>query len=142
MRKNARVISAILVFSLCATVQANKYGSVEPIANSAVIDTTPLRDQPLRVERGREQHEVLTGQGEHRRIGDRAAEQCDARAEGGDRSGERRPRGAVPDEEVGAARDDAQVPGREVERGQHHGLAGELAAVSADERRDPGDAGR
>ncbi len=49
MRKNARVITAILVFSLCATVQANKYGSVEPIANSAVIDTTPLRDQPLRV---------------------------------------------------------------------------------------------
>jgi hypothetical protein len=31
------------------TVQANTYGSVEPIANPAVIDTTPLRDQPLKV---------------------------------------------------------------------------------------------
>lgn len=49
MREKARVIAAILVFSVCTTVQANKYGSVEPIANPAVIDTTPLRDQPLRV---------------------------------------------------------------------------------------------
>ena len=49
MRKTARAITAVLVISICATVQANKYGSVEPIANSAVIDTTPLRDQPLRV---------------------------------------------------------------------------------------------
>ena len=49
MRINARVVTVGLVFSLCSTVQANKYGSVEPIANPAVIDTTPLRDQPLRV---------------------------------------------------------------------------------------------
>ncbi len=49
MRINARVVTVGLVFSLCSTVQANKYGSVEPIANRAVIDTTPLRDQPLRV---------------------------------------------------------------------------------------------
>jgi hypothetical protein len=49
MNINARIVTAVLVFSLCGTVQANKYGSVEPIANPAVIDTTPLRDQPLRV---------------------------------------------------------------------------------------------
>jgi hypothetical protein len=34
---------------LNATLQANTYGSVEPIANPDVIDTTPLRNQPLRV---------------------------------------------------------------------------------------------
>jgi hypothetical protein len=44
-----RVLTAVLVVSLSGTLQANKYGSVEPIANPAVIDTTPLRDQPLRV---------------------------------------------------------------------------------------------
>lgn len=49
MRFTARVITAMLVLSLSSTLQANKYGSVEPIANPAVIDTTPLRDQPLRV---------------------------------------------------------------------------------------------
>jgi hypothetical protein len=49
MKITSRVVTAVLCFSLCVTVQANKYGSVEPIANPAVIDTTPLRDQPLRV---------------------------------------------------------------------------------------------
>jgi hypothetical protein len=49
MRLTARVVTAVLFFALCSTVQANKYGSVEPIANRAVIDTAPLRDQPLRV---------------------------------------------------------------------------------------------
>jgi hypothetical protein len=49
MKVHARVVTAVLVIVLCTTVQANKYGSVEPIANPAVIDTTPLRDQPLRV---------------------------------------------------------------------------------------------
>jgi hypothetical protein len=49
MKFTARVVTAVLVVSLCSTVQANKYGSVEPIANPAVIDTTPLRNQPLRV---------------------------------------------------------------------------------------------
>ncbi len=45
----ARFLAVVLFVSLCGTVHANKYGSVEPIANSAVIDTTPLRDQPLKV---------------------------------------------------------------------------------------------
>jgi len=49
MKVTARVVTALLVFSLCSTVQASKYGSVEPIANPAVIDTTPLRDQPQKV---------------------------------------------------------------------------------------------
>jgi hypothetical protein len=49
MRVTVRVVTAALFVSLCSTVQASKYGSVEPIANPAVIDTTPLRDQPLRV---------------------------------------------------------------------------------------------
>ena len=49
MRVNSRLVTAVLFLSLCSSVQANKYGSVEPIANPAVIDTTPLRDQPLRV---------------------------------------------------------------------------------------------
>jgi hypothetical protein len=49
MKATARLLTAALSVTLCTTVQANKYGSVEPIANPAVIDTTPLRDQPLRV---------------------------------------------------------------------------------------------
>jgi hypothetical protein len=49
MRVTARVVTVVLFVSLCSTVQASKYGSVEPIANPAVIDTTPLRNQPLRV---------------------------------------------------------------------------------------------
>ena len=35
-----RLFTAVLFFLLCGTVQATKYGSVEPIANPAVIDTT------------------------------------------------------------------------------------------------------
>jgi hypothetical protein len=46
---SARVVTVVLCVTFCATVHATKYGSVEPIANPAVIDTTPLRDQPLRV---------------------------------------------------------------------------------------------
>jgi hypothetical protein len=49
MRFTARAVTAALFFSFCVTVEANKYGSVEPIANPAVVDTTPLADQPLRV---------------------------------------------------------------------------------------------
>jgi hypothetical protein len=49
MRVNAIVATAVVSFWLCSPLQANKYGSVEPIANPAVIDTSPLRDQPLRV---------------------------------------------------------------------------------------------
>jgi hypothetical protein len=40
---------AILSLSLLVDARANTYGSVEPIANPAVIDTRPLRDQDLRV---------------------------------------------------------------------------------------------
>src|SRR5262245_1716047 len=49
MKVVARFVAAVVFVSLCGTVHANKYGSVEPIANSAVIDTTALRDQPLKV---------------------------------------------------------------------------------------------
>ena len=49
MRVNPIVATAVGSFLLCSPLQANKYGSVEPIANTAVIDTTPLRDQPLNV---------------------------------------------------------------------------------------------
>ena len=49
MRVKASLLAVVLSFALGATLQANTYGSVEPIANPAVIDTTPLRDQPLRV---------------------------------------------------------------------------------------------
>jgi hypothetical protein len=48
--KTARVLLAtVLSFPLVGTAQANTYGSVEPIANPAVIDTRPLRDQDLDV---------------------------------------------------------------------------------------------
>jgi hypothetical protein len=49
MRIKATVVAIVLSFALCATLKANTYGSVEPLANPAVIDTNPLRDQPLRV---------------------------------------------------------------------------------------------
>jgi hypothetical protein len=49
MKVTSRVVTTVLLFAFCTTVQANTFGSVEPIANPAVIDTTPLRDQPLRV---------------------------------------------------------------------------------------------
>ena len=49
MRIKASVVAVVLSFALCATLKANTYGSVEPLANPAVIDTNPLRDQPLRV---------------------------------------------------------------------------------------------
>ena len=45
----ARAVTAVLVLTICSPLHANKYGSVEPIANPAVIDTSPLRDQPLKV---------------------------------------------------------------------------------------------
>ena len=48
MRASARLLTAALCFSLYAPLEANTYGSVEPIANSAVIDTSPLREQPLK----------------------------------------------------------------------------------------------
>ena len=49
MRVTAIVVTAALSFPLSASLQANTYGSVEPFANPAVIDTSALRDQPLRV---------------------------------------------------------------------------------------------
>ena len=49
MRVTQNLVTGALVFSLCWTTQASTYGSVEPLANPAVIDTSPLRDQPLKV---------------------------------------------------------------------------------------------
>jgi hypothetical protein len=49
MRVTASCVAAALSFALGATLQANTYGSVEPVANPAVIDTRSLSDQPLRV---------------------------------------------------------------------------------------------
>jgi hypothetical protein len=49
MKTLRAVLAAVLSFSLLSTARANTYGSVEPIANPAVIDTTPLRDQDLDV---------------------------------------------------------------------------------------------
>ena len=47
MRKTAGLISLVLSVALSASLHATTYGSVEPIANQAVIDTTPLLNQPL-----------------------------------------------------------------------------------------------
>ena len=49
MKASATLAIAVLSISLPCTLRAQTFGSVEPIANPAVIDTTPLRDQPLRV---------------------------------------------------------------------------------------------
>jgi hypothetical protein len=49
MRFGASLLTLSLVIVPCGTLQANKYGSVEPIANSAVIATGPLSGQPLKV---------------------------------------------------------------------------------------------
>jgi hypothetical protein len=49
MRKTAGLISLVLGVALSASLHATTYGSVEPIANQAVVDTTPLLNQPLRV---------------------------------------------------------------------------------------------
>ncbi len=49
MRATAKVATVVLFIVLSVRVEANKYGSVEPIANSAVIDTGPLTAQALKV---------------------------------------------------------------------------------------------
>jgi hypothetical protein len=49
MRFSARVIAAVFLVSVCVPLHADTFGSVEPIANSAVIDTGALRDQSLKV---------------------------------------------------------------------------------------------
>ncbi len=49
MKPATLVLTGILSSSLAASGLASTFGSVEPIANPAVIDTRPLRDQPLDV---------------------------------------------------------------------------------------------
>jgi hypothetical protein len=49
MSLTVRVVALVLSVSLSATVQASTYGSVEPIANPAVLDTGLLAAQPLTV---------------------------------------------------------------------------------------------
>jgi hypothetical protein len=49
MKTTTILSTTVLSVSLLGTAQANTYGSVEPIANPAVIDTRPLRDQDLDV---------------------------------------------------------------------------------------------
>jgi hypothetical protein len=49
MKAATLVLTAILSSSLAAGAQAGTFGSVEPIANPAVVNTRPLRDQPLDV---------------------------------------------------------------------------------------------
>jgi hypothetical protein len=49
MRVTARVTAAVFLVSVCVPLHADTFGSVEPIANSAVIDTGVLRDQSLKV---------------------------------------------------------------------------------------------
>jgi len=47
MKAATILLTTVLSLSLVSTALANTYGSVEPIANRAVIDTRPLRDQDL-----------------------------------------------------------------------------------------------
>lgn len=49
MRMHASIVAAVLCLALGASLQANTYGSVEPLANPAVIDTSAIGNQPLRV---------------------------------------------------------------------------------------------
>lgn len=49
MKVATALLTAVLSFPLVGTALANTYGSVEPIANPAVIDTRLLRDQTLDV---------------------------------------------------------------------------------------------
>jgi hypothetical protein len=49
MKAATSVLTVILASSLATGARASTFGSVEPIANPAVIDTRPLRDQPLDV---------------------------------------------------------------------------------------------
>jgi hypothetical protein len=49
MRAAPALLAAAVSLSLAGPAWANTYGSVEPIANSAVIDTGALRAQPLAV---------------------------------------------------------------------------------------------
>ena len=49
MKATTILLTTALSFSFVGTTLASTYGSVEPIANRAVIDTRPLRDQSLDV---------------------------------------------------------------------------------------------
>jgi hypothetical protein len=49
MKPATILMTTVLTVSIFGNAQANTYGSVEPIANPAVIDTRPLRDQDLDV---------------------------------------------------------------------------------------------
>lgn len=49
MKTATVLLTAIISSSLVPSAPASTFGSVEPIANPAVIDTRPLRDQPLDV---------------------------------------------------------------------------------------------
>jgi hypothetical protein len=59
MKARVLVLSALASLALLTSAEANTYGSVEPIANPAVIDTDPLRDKSLRV-RGEFAQRLLT----------------------------------------------------------------------------------
>lgn len=48
-KKAASILLSTLFYLITTAALANTYGSVEPIANPAVIDTGPLRDQSLDV---------------------------------------------------------------------------------------------
>jgi hypothetical protein len=49
MKSTTSLLTVVLCVLLYATLDANTYGSVEPIANSAVLATDPLSNQPLKV---------------------------------------------------------------------------------------------
>ena len=49
MKPAKLLLLTVVAASLAGPARANTYGSVEPIANPAVVDTTPLRDQSLDV---------------------------------------------------------------------------------------------
>lgn len=49
MKIPARVVTIVLCFLLSGTLHASTYGSVEPFANTAVVDIRPLKEQPLQV---------------------------------------------------------------------------------------------
>jgi hypothetical protein len=59
MKVRVLVFSALASLALVSSSRANTFGSVEPIANPAVIDTDPLRDKSLRV-RGEFAQRLLT----------------------------------------------------------------------------------
>jgi hypothetical protein len=49
MKATPILLTAVFSLPICAAAQANTFGSVEPIANPAVVDTRLLRDQSLAV---------------------------------------------------------------------------------------------